>query len=482
MKNLLLAAAALLIASTGLTPAAASAAPAPCAPFVKPTSPSKPPAEPPLAPTTVDTLKQAYDCIFTYYYGGPRLDDRVLLAAAFAGLTQELQRRGKDHPAATMPPLTGNREADWTAFAAVYERVTVGADAAVRQALAAATMRVMVAALDDNHAAWERQEAPAEPKPESKPTDKPTGKPKDKDGPRRFVFYGIGIAGLSSRPDDPAARGPLFVTSLIPASPAERQGVRPGDVIVSINGVPPFINGALIPQVLEPFVAENPNPVRLALRRPSTGKVRTVKIKPGRVEGVEPAVTAKRLDGGIGYVKVPAFSSGVADRTLRAIAGLGSLKGLVLDLRGNGGGSPREVTRLLGTFAHGKVTSYFCDVAGACTPNRTDDSVPLLKLPLAVLTDRDCASACDDFSAAVKDLRLGTLVGTWTAGLVSGPGEPYPLQDGSVLLLPRQHHLGPNRELINTIGVAVDHYAPMTAEALSAGRDPGLTKALQLLG
>jgi hypothetical protein len=87
------------------------------------------------------------------------------------------------------------------------------------------------------------------------------------------------------------------------------------------------------------------------------------------------------------------------------------------DLRGKGrGGAPAEVARLLGAFAHGKITSYDCDVGGACTPNRTDDSVPLLGLRLVALVDRGCASACEDFSAAVKDLGLGVLVGTRTAG------------------------------------------------------------------
>jgi carboxyl-terminal processing protease len=54
-------------------------------------------------------------------------------------------------------------------------------------------------------------------------------------------------------------------------------------------------------------------------------------------------------------------------------------------------------------------------VHGSCTANYTDSSVPLLHLPLVVLTDRNCASACDAFSGAVKDLRLGTLVGRTSA-------------------------------------------------------------------
>lgn len=139
------------------------------------------------------------------------------------------------------------------------------------------------------------------------------------------------------------------------------------------------------------------------------------------------------------------------------------------------------MTRLLGAFAHGKITSYFCPLKGDCVPNRTDDGVPLLGLRLVVLTDRGCASACDDFSAAVKGNGLGTLVGTRTAGAISGPAAAYLLDDGSVLRLPKVRHLGPAREIIDTIGVPVDHYAPMTALDLATGRDPGVAKALTLL-
>ena len=72
-----------------------------------PCSPNPPPQAPPSSPTTVTTIGQAYYCVFAHYYAGPVLDDRVLLAAAFAGFTQELDRLGMDQPDATMPALTG---------------------------------------------------------------------------------------------------------------------------------------------------------------------------------------------------------------------------------------------------------------------------------------------------------------------------------------------------------------------------------------
>src|SRR5262249_18009597 len=158
----------------------------------------------------------------------------------------------------------------------------------------------------------------------------------------------------------------------------------------------------------------------------------------------------------VAYVPVPAFMGGSADQVLAAIAQLRKstqLRGVVLDLRGNGGGDPAEVARLLGALAHDRVTSYWCDVRGHCTPNHTDDSVALLKVPVVALTDRRCASACDSFSSAVKDLHLGTLVGTRTAGVVAGPGEVWKLDNRTILQLPKFHEIAANREVVDTIGV-----------------------------
>ena len=98
-----------------------------------------------------------------------------------------------------------------------------------------------------------------------------------------------------------------------------------------------------------------------------------------------------------------------------------------------------------------------------------------------VLTDRGCASACDAFCGAVRDLGLGPLVGTRTSGLVSGPAGGYLLADGSALFFPSRHELSANREVINGIGVAPDHHVPSSAEDLSAGRDRALDKAVALL-
>ncbi|MEU7898218.1 S41 family peptidase [Nonomuraea sp. NPDC049152] len=399
-------------------------------------------------PTSVNTLRQAYFCVLDNYYSGPVMAPKSLLKSAFAAYTQNLVRRGADRAYLRLPALTGNRDIDWAAFAKVLGD---GDPAALRDAITG-----MVAGLHDNHARWVRPSPP----PEGGPT-------------------GTGIVGASALQGpqlDPAARPPLFITRVLPGSPAAKADIRPGDIVVRVNGMPVFIGDTPNQGILDAFASGT---VRLTLKRPTTGRSRTVELREGPITRQPPAVTSKTLPDGVAYVQLPGFSEGAADQVIAKLRD--KPKAVVLDLRGNGGGSPREVTRLLGAFAHGKITSYFCPLKGGCVPNRTDDSVPLLGLRLVVLTDRGCASACEDFSAAVKDNGLGTLVGTRTAGAVSGPSEGYLLDDGSILLLPKVRHLGPAREIIDTIGVPVDHYAPMTALDLATGRDPGVAKALALL-
>jgi carboxyl-terminal processing protease len=382
-----------------------------------------------------------------------------------------------DQPDATIPALTGDRDRDWAAFAAVYQKVTsqLPASPAQWQELAAATMTAMIASLDNNHAQWSY---PAPP-----PGDVP------------------GDLGIMTSPSPPLADiapqealPPLFITAVLPGSPAASSGLRPGDIIVSVDGAPPFTDGTISEGAMNLLFGPYPAPGRVTVRlqRPATGRTWTVTLTPALYQTPPPPVSAKLLNGHIAYVQLPGFFPGAAAQVIQATANLAGgaaipnlaakLHWLILDLRGNGGGSPAEVSQLLGAFIHGAAYTYDCDAYGRCTANYTDSSGPLLHLPLIVLTDRNCASACDAFSGAVKDLRLGTLVGTRTSGLVAAPAAAYLLDDASLVILPATRELSAHHELINGIGVAPDYYVPLTAQDLSTGHDPDIAKALTLLG
>ncbi|WP_061291626.1 S41 family peptidase [Herbidospora cretacea] len=418
--------------------AAACSAPAPpraevtasvCAP------PQGPAAEE--TPTTIDVVEQAYFCILGNYVDGPSLDGRTLLTRAFAALTTELDRTGRDVPHASAPALTGDEKADWAAFEAVYRTITDEED------LAVVTLEAMVAALDDNHARWTHD------------VSRPPGY-YDGDG------YGLGFQAATYRDQ-------VFVAA-VEGGAARAAGLRPGDVIENVTDL----------RTLRPQYPDA-DPVELRVGR------RTVTLKPGlyqrNLADVQ-VVRSRLLEGDIAYVRIRGFSPDAANRAFRAIARMRTgrtLQGVVLDLRGNGGGSPAEATRLVSAWAHGGTTSHLCNADDRCEPGRTDDTVELIGLPLVVLTDRGCASACEHFSSAVKDLRVGTLVGTRTAGAISGPAEPHLLRNNTILSFPTRRHLGPDREVVDRIGVPPDHVVPLTPEDAAAGRDPALARALTLL-
>jgi carboxyl-terminal processing protease len=427
-----------------------------------PPDPSQPPPPPEFKPTTIVTIGQAYYCILDNYFAGPVLDRRSLLVAAFAGLTQELLRRGLDQPHAVLPALTGKEskiDDDWAAFSQTYEQIssTLPADPAVRQAVAEATMRAMVGSLNDNHVTW-------------------GSSPPNLSGISLSAF--LGPVHL-----DPAAIEPLFVTEA--TGPAERAGVRPGDEIIAINGVPPFVNGVLSVGAIK-WITESKQEtaVELALHRPATDATFTVMVMPGPSGPPSQGADSGLVDGNIAYVRIRGFAVEAVDGALAAIADLRrntQLRGAIIDLRRNGGGSPEAGAKLLGALAHDKVVGYWCDAKDHCTENRTDDTVQLLNLPVVALIDRGCASACDMFAGTVKDLHLATLVGTRTAGEASGPAGSYRLEDGSRLGLPKFYQLGANGEIFNIVGVPPDYFAQVTAADLSAGRDLGLAKATELL-
>ena len=98
-------------------------------------------------------------------------------------------------------------------------------------------------------------------------------------------------------------------------------------------------------------------PLRVTLRWPPVnGAVRTVTITPAAYgPPAHGPVTARLLRGHIAYVAMSSFDSGTARGALDSISRLAKtakLRGVILDLRGNGGGSPFEVAKLLGAFEH----------------------------------------------------------------------------------------------------------------------------------
>jgi carboxyl-terminal processing protease len=173
---------------------------------------------------------------------------------------------------------------------------------------------------------------------------------------------------------------PLFITAVLPGSPAASYGLRPGDIIVSVNGAPPFTGGIISAGVMNLLSGPDPQPGRVSvqLQRPATGRTWTVTMTPALYQGPPPpAVSSQLLNADIAYVQLPGFFPGAADQVLQAVTGLATgarLRGVILDLRGNGGGTvadPPGCSAPSPTARPGPTTATCTAAAPPPAPTRT---------------------------------------------------------------------------------------------------------------
>lgn len=197
--------------------------------------------------------------------------------------------------------------------------------------------------------------------------------------------------------------------------PARRSGMRKGDRVIAVNGKPV----ETVVQAARLLGGEAGTKVKVQLER--QGK--TLEMQLDRQSVDFNPVRSRLTADGIGYVRLGQFDQGSADKVRNTLSRLerrnhGPLKGLVLDLRDNPGGSIREANSLLNTFiSKGTLVSTRgrggkTDKVYAADPAKTSHGA----LPLAVLINKGSASASELVSGALRHHRGATLIGEKSYG------------------------------------------------------------------
>ncbi|HET8639751.1 MAG TPA: S41 family peptidase [Solirubrobacterales bacterium] len=223
-------------------------------------------------------------------------------------------------------------------------------------------------------------------------------------------FSGIGLTVT------PVPRG-LHAAQVFPKSPAKRAGIEPGDVIVSVDGE------SLAGQNSEIATGKIKGPegtdVVLGVLDGDTGKVRRLTLT--REEITVPVVTGRvmKADGRkLGYVRLATFSEGAHAAVRHAVEKVEKkgAEGVLLDLRGNGGGLLEEAVLTASVFLPK-------DELVVTTRSRTEGNSAyrtvggnLPERPVAVLIDRNTASAAEILTAALADDAKAPVVGTRSYG------------------------------------------------------------------
>ena len=203
----------------------------------------------------------------------------------------------------------------------------------------------------------------------------------------------------------------------ISGSPAERAGIRAGDLISKIDGLDV---GADAQGAIERMRGKAGTTVELTVVRPSTGAVKDYTLKRAEVE--VRTVAHSMLAAGIGYVRITSFSETTPEDLGRAVTTLqeqspGGLRGLVLDLRDNPGGVLEAGVAVADAFIdHGLIVSADGRTPDARFEMNATPGDLLNGAPLVVLVDGGTASAAEIVAGALKDHGRAQIMGHRTYG------------------------------------------------------------------
>jgi len=256
--------------------------------------------------------------------------------------------------------------------------------------------------------------------------------------------------------------GRIIVRDVFEGSPAQRAGIRIGDELVAVNGIPADELG--LDGVVQHVRGPEGTSVTLRFVRPGSDQPFEVTVVHTKVRAS--MVRWALLPSNVGYVRLSSFSSGASTDLRRALDRLAAqgVRSVVLDLRGNPGGLVSEAVDIAGLFLPpGTLVLTSRDRAGNVTEYRTESDSEPVTLPLAVVVDRGTASAAEMVAGALQDYRRAVIVGERTFGTGTVLTE-FRLQDGSALLIGTQVWVTPNGRVIWRNGIEPDIVVSLGAD------------------
>jgi carboxyl-terminal processing protease len=273
----------------------------------------------------------------------------------------------------------------------------------------------------------------------------------------------------------------LTITSPMPDSPAERAGLKPGDQVVAIDGVD--MTGITAEVARSKVLGPAGSRVHLTILR--DGAADLLEFDVTREKITMTSSSGKMLENNIAYIQVTTFGAKTTPELLAALKDLMAQKpkGIILDLRNNGGGYLQTAVEVASQFigdgvvlyeqyGNGKRTTYDVIPGGMAT----DTSIPMM-----VLINEGSASASEIVAGALQDVGRAKLVGVTSYGKGSVQNWIPLSGDNGAVRITIARWLTPNGNTIDRIGLTPDYVMEMTAEDHAADRDPQLDKAVEVL-
>ena len=251
--------------------------------------------------------------------------------------------------------------------------------------------KAMVSGLDDKYAAYYTKD-----------------EYKDISEKTKGEFCGIG-AYISQGKND----NYLKVAGVVKGGPAEKAGIKKGDIIVEVDGE--NIQGKDSSYAVSKMKGKKGTNVSISVMRKGNKKPITFNIKREVIH--DNTVSYKMLDNNIGYISVSAFETVTKKQFKSAVDCLEKKneKGLIIDLRDNGGGLLGTALDMLDQILPKKLVVYTKDKNGVAEEYYTKDD-KVIKIPIVILVNGNSASASEVFCGALRDYGKAKLLGTKTFG------------------------------------------------------------------
>lgn len=245
----------------------------------------------------------------------------------------------------------------------------------------------------------------------------------------RGSFSGVGVQ-FTIREDT------VRITNIIKGGPSEKVGIMAGDKIISVDGKPYVGKVVTNEETLHRLKGEKGTKVKIGIMRQGVKKPLTFTVVRGDIP-VKSIEATYMLTDKLGYIRIKSFGETTYPELLTSLAELElqNFKGLVVDLRENGGGYLQSAIQIVNEFlpknrlivyTEGRKTSRY--------DYKSDGRGSYQSLPIIVLTNEFSASAAEIFAGAIQDNDRGVIVGrrSFGKGLVQ---QPIEFSDGSMIRL-----------------------------------------------
>ena len=246
----------------------------------------------------------------------------------------------------------------------------------------------------------------------------------------------------------------INVVKVFKGSPAEKAGMLPGDILTGVDDLD--VTGMDLSIVVNDHIkGEEGTDVTITVYRDTVDEYLDLPMVRAVVQN--PTVEFEMLDDQVGYISLSSFEEVSVEQFKKAVDALEAdgMKGLVLDLRNNGGGLVSAAESIADyMLPEGDVVVSFKGKGLPESVYVTSDEHQV-DVPIVVLVNEESASASEVLTGALKDNDYATVVGTTTFGKGIAQGL-FPMPDGSALKLTTAYYYFPSGECIHEIGIKPD--------------------------